>query len=92
MATVTAISPGLARLLPEKITEARESIGLNMTELADAVGVTRQAVSRYELGTLTPSPEIMGKMISIFGQPLAFFTSQRERGHVARGTSFFRSF
>lgn len=92
MATVTAISPGLARLLPEKITEARESIGLNMTELADEVGVTRQAVSRYELGTLTPSPEIMGKMISLFGQPLAFFTSQRERNHVARGTSFFRSF
>ena len=92
MAIVTAISPGLARLLPEKITEARESIGFNMTELADAIGVTRQAVSRYELGTLTPGPEILAKLISVLGQPLIFFTSPRQRTGTAIGTSFFRSF
>jgi Zn-dependent peptidase ImmA (M78 family)/transcriptional regulator with XRE-family HTH domain len=92
MATVTAISPGLARLLPEKITEARESVGLNMTELAEEIGVTRQAVSRYELGTLTPSPEIMSKLIIVLGQPLIFFTSPRQRTDIAIGTSFFRSF
>jgi Zn-dependent peptidase ImmA (M78 family)/transcriptional regulator with XRE-family HTH domain len=92
MATVTAISPGLAKVLPEKLTEARESVGLNMTELAEKLGVTRQAVSRYELGTLVPSPEIMSQLVSILGQPLFFFTSQRQRTDVAIGTSFFRSF
>lgn len=92
MATISAINPGLARLLPEKITEARESIGLNMTELSERLGVTRQAVSRYELGTLVPSSEIMSKLITLFEQPLGFFTAQRERSNLALGTSFFRSF
>jgi Zn-dependent peptidase ImmA (M78 family)/transcriptional regulator with XRE-family HTH domain len=92
MATVTAINPGLAKLLPEKITEARESVGLNMTELAEKIGVTRQAVSRYELGTLTPSPEIMPKLMHALEQPLRFFTAARTRGDVTNGTSFFRSF
>ncbi len=92
IATVTSINSGLAKLLPEKLTEAREAAGLNMTELAEALGVTRQAVSRYELGTLVPSPEIMSKIAATLHQPLGFFTLARPSSNLASGTSFFRSF
>jgi Zn-dependent peptidase ImmA (M78 family)/transcriptional regulator with XRE-family HTH domain len=91
-ATITSINPGLAKLLPEKLSEAREAFGLNLTELAECLGVTRQAVSRYELGTLTPSPDIMTKLAATLEQPLIFFTSVRPTSTLASGAAFFRSF
>jgi Zn-dependent peptidase ImmA (M78 family)/DNA-binding XRE family transcriptional regulator len=91
-ATISSINPGLAKLLPEKLAEAREAYGLNLTELAERLGVTRQAVSRYELGTLSPSPEIMTKIAATLEQPLVFFTTSRPASTLAAGAAFFRSF
>jgi Zn-dependent peptidase ImmA (M78 family) len=91
-AIVTTINSGLAKLLPEKLTEAREASGLNMTELSEHLGISRQAVSRYELGTLIPSPEVMTKIAAILQQPLIFFTASRITSKLASGPAFFRSY
>lgn len=82
----------ISEFVPERLTEAREALALNLTDLAEKVGVTRQAISRYELGTLTPSAEVLGKITETLGQPLAFFFSARQATTLASGPAFFRSF
>lgn len=43
--------------LPERIAQARELAGKSKTELADALNVTVAAVSQWENGSKTPSPD-----------------------------------
>lgn len=90
--TIANNDSNLAKLLPDRLTEAREASGFNLTELAERLGVTRQAVSRYELGSLSPSPEVMAKISTTLDQPLVFFTTTRPASTLASGAAFFRSF
>ncbi len=77
-------------LVPERLTEARLAGLLTQTELADRVGVSRQAVSAYELGSKSPDPATMQKIGSALGQPLAFFTKSEHSAFGAFSTNFFR--
>lgn len=43
--------------LSEKLIALRKSKGLSQLELAEALNVSRQAISRWEVGTVTPSAE-----------------------------------
>ena len=43
----------------ERIIELREKKGLSQSELAEQIGVTRQAVNAYEKGTRQPSPAVI---------------------------------
>lgn len=43
----------------ERIIELREKKGLSQAELAEQIGVTRQAVNAYEKGTRQPSPVVI---------------------------------
>lgn len=51
--------------LSEKLTDLRKSKGLSQLELAEAINVSRQAISRWEVGTATPSAENL-KCLSAF--------------------------
>ena len=62
-------------LIPERLVEARLAKRLNQTDLANAVGVTRQAISSYELGTKKPDPSTMTGIATQLEQPIGFFTS-----------------
>ena len=62
------------RLLPSRLREARLAQRLNQAELARRVGVTRQSISAYELGTKTPEPSIMRTLSTSLEQPIGFFT------------------
>ena len=46
------------------LTEARELRGKTVTELAEAIGVSRQTVYKYESGMQIPSAEIQKTIIS----------------------------
>ncbi|MEV3846881.1 helix-turn-helix transcriptional regulator [Streptomyces microflavus] len=48
---------------PEQRRELRESAGLSQQELADIVGVTRQAVSHWESGIRTPRGPVLNRYI-----------------------------
>ncbi|HVC52075.1 MAG TPA: XRE family transcriptional regulator [Stellaceae bacterium] len=80
------------RLLPARLREARESKELSMSDLGDAIGLTRQAISFYESGEREPDPEMLMKIIGVLEQPISFFTTDRPRSFGRRGTTFFRSF
>ncbi len=68
-----------SRILPERIREARESIGLTDEQFAEEIGVTRQSVGHFETGQSRPSGETFSRIISVTGQPPSFFTTARHR-------------
>ena len=50
----------------KKIMERRKMIHMTQNELADALYVTRQAVSKWEMGKSLPSVEVLIEMTEIF--------------------------
>lgn len=55
MNNVLPFKPSL--VIPERLREAREAMELNMTDLAEKIGVSCQAISLYEDGQRAPEPE-----------------------------------
>ena len=51
--------------LAEKIYQARKKAGLSQEALADALGVTRQAVSKWETGKSVPDTENLRRMAQV---------------------------
>lgn len=85
---VPALLP--AKLIPERIREAREARGLTAEQMADLLEVSRQAVAQFETGQAAPSPSTFRKIIAHTSQPLSFFTTVPARVGEPT-TTFFRS-
>ena len=49
---------------------ARAEMDLTQGELADKIGVTRQAINSIELGKYVPSTLLALKMARLFGKPV----------------------
>ena len=83
---MTIGTPGFqgARLL-----EAREARGLTGIALADSVGLTRAAISAYEKGAATPSPETFERLCDVLRLPSSFF--MRSGTEKTISTVFYRS-
>lgn len=77
-------------LVPERIREARLARGVTAAELANAVGVSRQSISKYELGSSEPSDSVLEEISRALHMPIAFFTKPLEVSEN-RGTTFYRS-
>ena len=56
--------------LEEKLTALRKEKGLSQMELAEALGVSRQAVSRWEVGASAPGMENLLALSRLYGVPL----------------------
>jgi Zn-dependent peptidase ImmA (M78 family)/transcriptional regulator with XRE-family HTH domain len=69
----------LPKPIPERIREARESRGFSSDEFSERIGVTRQALSKFESGLLAPSGETMRKIIAETGLPPSFFVATKQR-------------
>ena len=81
---------GTPGFIGERLREAREARGVNGAALADLLGVTRQAISQYEKGAVTPAPDVLARMATVLNVPERFFSRPIERGLI--GTLFYRSF
>lgn len=77
-------------LIPERLTEARQAARLTQTELADRIGVSRQAVSAYELGDKSPDPSVMRNISESLDQPIWFFTKDEHQAFGKHSANFFR--
>ena len=53
--------------LPGKIIQLRKSRGLSQEQLADMLSVSRQAVSRWEVGTAMPDASNILQLSKLFG-------------------------
>lgn len=49
-----------------RLKELRQSIGISQSSLAEKFGLKQQAVAKWEQGTSTPNPEIVGKLAQFF--------------------------
>jgi Zn-dependent peptidase ImmA (M78 family)/DNA-binding XRE family transcriptional regulator len=58
---------------PVRLIVARERRGLNKSQLAERVAVTRRSITGYERGDVTPSAEVVDRLASTLKFPRAFF-------------------
>ena len=73
-----------------RLSEARELRGLTVSELSQVIGVSRQAVYRYENGTQMPSPEVFHNICSSLQFPMSFFSTPRTTQDISDRPMFFR--
>ena len=59
-------------ILSEKITELRKKNGLSQEEFGAEIGVSRQAVSKWEMAQATPDLNKIMKISDFFGVPTDF--------------------
>lgn len=74
---------------PKRLREARLIRGLTIKELADKIGITKQAISQFELGEHTPKSETMMGIINTLKFPKSFFYKDFKEQYV--GNTFFRA-
>lgn len=56
--------------LNEKLSQLRKKKGLTQLELAEALNVSRQAISRWEVGTAVPTLDNLVNLSEVYGVPL----------------------
>lgn len=80
----------LEPIVPARFREARLARGMTANELAERVGMSRQAISKYELGTSEPPSSVIEAIAFHLNVPISFF-QKPQSSPVNRGTTFFRS-
>lgn len=66
--------------LREKLIVLRDRAGLSQMELAERLGVSRQAVSRWESGDTTPTMDKLKSLARIYGVSLDWLCSDTADG------------
>jgi len=74
---------------PKRLREARLIRGFTISELAEKIKVTRQAISQFELGEHSPKPDTMMSIINTLKFPKNFFYREFKEQYV--GNTFFRA-
>jgi Zn-dependent peptidase ImmA (M78 family)/transcriptional regulator with XRE-family HTH domain len=80
------------RLIPARLREARKLMRLSQVDLAEKIGVTRQAVSAYERGDKSPDAEPFQRISEVLQQPVNFFTKEDGPRFGEYGVKFYRKF
>lgn len=62
----------------EKIIERRKMLGMSQEELADKLGVSRQSVSKWELGSAVPETDKIIALSDVFGVSCDYLLKDRE--------------
>ena len=70
--------------LGERIKEQRKSSGLSQEKVAEFVGVSRQAVTKWETGQSAPSTENLFKLAEIFGTTVDYKMEQEKKREERR--------
>ena len=73
-----------------RLKELRQQANLTQSQLANKVGITRQALSSYELGKRMPSAETLSKLSSVLNTDLIeiLFKQATARTHPENNSSF----
>lgn len=79
-----------SKIIPYRIKQARVSRGFSMIELASRVGISKQSISQYEMGTATPSPLILRNISEVLNYNLSFFTKPMPTTNSSNSAIFFR--
>lgn len=77
-------------VIPERIRDARVYRGFTQKELAEEIGITKQAICNYEKGLNHPTNDVLVKMMEALKFPLIFFYKPTVK-NVEQGEVYFRS-
>ena len=66
--------------LPEKLTYLRKQKGFTQANLAEALHVSRQAISRWEVGTAVPSTDNLKVLSTLYGVPVDYLLNDNTEG------------
>lgn len=92
MKQIDFVNKGGKQIIPLRIREARISRGLSLSELGELLGVTKQNISKYELGTVNISSENLIKISSELDFPISFFYKPKKNIETSSSSvTFFRS-
>ena len=64
--------------LGEKIKACRQTAGMSQEKVAELVGVSRQAVTKWEANQSAPNTENLFKLAEILGTTVDFLLASRE--------------
>jgi len=64
---------GTPGFIGARLREAREARGLSAMSLAEILGLTRAAISSYEMAGKSPSPDVMGRICNVLQMPESYF-------------------
>lgn len=81
----------MSKLVGERITEAREAMGLSVNALAKLLGVSRTIIYDYESGSKQPSPHVFVKLCEKLEQPSRFFYLPRFESDYTHDSAHYRS-
>ena len=65
--------------LGEKITKLRKEKKLSQLDIASAIGVSRDAISKYERGDIVPSAENAKRIADVLDVSLDYLVSEEEK-------------
>lgn len=74
-----------------KIEEARKARRLSLAQLAEKIGVTDSAISKYERELSKPSSKILIKLSDVLEFPIGFFLTKSINDDVEDSMIYFRS-
>lgn len=78
-------------IIPYRIYQARVSRGLSLADLADFVGVSKQAISQYETGKSKPLDSTLNRIASVLRYSADFFRKPVPANSSMSSGVFFRS-
>lgn len=73
---------------PSRLKIARQRLGLTLTRLAEASGVSPRSLTNYETGKLSPSEESLAKLADALQVPRTFFERELLEAVPAEAASF----
>ncbi|KPU45795.1 hypothetical protein OXPF_05840 [Oxobacter pfennigii] len=93
MKIANSLSGDDRNLIPIRIREARLARGYSLNDLADELGISKQVISKYELGTVKIPIENLIKISELFNFPISFFYKLKDLtiNNSSESVTFFRS-
>ncbi|MDR3071428.1 MAG: XRE family transcriptional regulator [Endomicrobium sp.] len=70
-----------------KIKEARKSVNLTQTELAQKIGYMRNSIAQYEIGKLVPSIKVLEKIAHETNKSLNYFLYDKQTSELREKAS-----
>lgn len=64
------------KFVPERLRDIRILKHYTVEDLADRLGITKQAVSKYETGRTIPSTDILNRILEVFSLPPGYLTKE----------------
>jgi len=78
-------------IVPNRIRQARISREMSIHDLAVRLELSRQVISQYELGRVSPSMRVLNNLSYILKYPISFFYKKPAIESYANSPVFFRS-